>query len=73
MVSGGVPGNLFRQYRLLTVQNLSDNATANFLGQQNRAAQNSRQLYQCLESFISKDMRENIVEEIGTYLMAGTP
>eukprot|EP00957_Ditylum_brightwellii_P094230 7174682-Ditylum_brightwellii.AAC.1 len=71
--SNNFPRNLFRKYGLLLVQNISDNATAKFLGQQNRAAQDSRQLYQCLENSIFQDVRENIVEEVGIYHMAGMP
>jgi len=55
------------------MQNLIDHATIEFIGQQNRAAQNLRQLYQCLENTISQDTREMIVEEVGQYYLAGVP
>eukprot|EP00957_Ditylum_brightwellii_P047490 3606688-Ditylum_brightwellii.AAC.1 len=55
------------QYGLLTPQNIVDHANATYLGAQNRAAQNNAQLYHCLENSISQDVREIIVEEVGSY------
>eukprot|EP00957_Ditylum_brightwellii_P031314 2373972-Ditylum_brightwellii.AAC.1 len=69
--NNNVPCNLFHQYGLLTIQNIIDHTVTTFIGIQNCAAQNNRQLYQCLENSVSQKTREMIVEEIGQYHLAG--
>ena len=57
----------------ITLTHVRDNATADYIGQQNRNAQAINQIYQCLRKYATQDIRDHLVTEDDAFHIEGKP
>ena len=65
--------NILTQHGEITLQQVRANAEADYIGAQNRNAQISHQVYQCLRKSIGPSVTERLVTETDKYFMGQPP
>ena len=65
--------NILTQHGEISLQQVRDNAIADYVGVQNRNAQISHQVYQCLRKSIGPAVTERLVTESDKYFMGAPP
>ena len=65
--------NILTQHGEITLQQVRDNAIADYIGVANRNAQISHQVYQCLRKSIGPAVTERLVTETDKYFMGNPP
>ena len=59
--------NLLTHYRKITLAHIRANATADYIGKQNRNAQASNQIYQCLRKPSTQDVSDRLVTKADAF------
>ena len=72
IIKNGIPLNLTMDYGALTLEDVQAHATS-YIGQENRNAQNSFQIYNCLISSLSDAGKAKVVLESNRYSINGVP
>ena len=65
--------NLLTQHGEITLEQVRANAQADYIGQPNRNAQVSQQIYQCLRRSISQDVSDRLVPEEASFYFGDIP